>query len=32
MKHHVQVGDYSRVWESGPLRRDEEGDEDDGAN
>ena len=28
MKHHVQVGDYSRVWESGPLKRDEEGDED----
>ena len=28
MKHHVQVGDYSRVRESGPLKRDEEGDED----
>ena len=28
IKHHVQVGDYSRVRESGPLKRDEEGDED----
>jgi hypothetical protein len=29
IKYHVQVGDYSGVRESGPLKRDEEGDEDD---
>ena len=28
IKHHVQVGDYSGVWESEPLKRDGEGDED----
>ena len=28
IKHHVQVGDYSGVWESEPLKRDEGGDED----
>ena len=28
IEHHVQVGDYSGVRESGPLKRDEEGDED----
>jgi hypothetical protein len=28
IKHHVQVGDYSGVRESGPLKRDEGGDED----
>ena len=27
-KHHVQVGDYNGVWESGQLKIDEEGDED----
>src|SRR5215216_6600659 len=28
IKHHVQVGNYSGVRESGPLKREEEGDED----
>jgi hypothetical protein len=28
IKHHVQVGDYSGVRESGPLKRDEDGDEE----
>ena len=28
IKHHVQVGDYSGVWESGPRQIDEDGDED----
>ena len=27
IKHHVQVGDYSGVWESGPYKRDEDGDD-----
>ena len=27
MKHHVQVGDYSGVRKSGPLKGDEDGDE-----
>ena len=29
LKHHVQVGDYSGVRESGPRKRDEDGDIDD---
>ena len=32
MKHHVQVGDYSRVRDSGPLKKDEEGDVDGGVD
>ena len=28
IKHHVQVGDYSGVRESGPRKIDEDGDED----
>ena len=28
INNHVKVGDYSGVQESGPLKRDEEGDED----
>ena len=29
IKHHVQVGDYSGVRESGPHKRDEDGDDDE---
>ena len=28
VEHHVQVGDYSGVRESGPRKRDEDGDDD----
>ena len=28
IKHHVQVGDYSGLRESGPRKRDEDGDDD----
>ena len=29
IKRHVQVGDYRGVWESGPRKRDEDGDVDE---
>ena len=29
---HVQVGDYNGLWESGPLKRGEERDEDVGQD
>ena len=28
IKEHVQLGNYSGVWESGPRKRDEHGDDD----
>ena len=32
IQHHLQVGDYSGLRESGPLKRGEEGDEDVGED
>jgi hypothetical protein len=32
IQHHVQVGDYNGLWESGPLKKGEEDDEDVGED